>query len=89
MNAERKMKTQVMEAIREWMEHYHLTQAQAAERLGLYQQQVSEIVLLRSRYSLGRLLRAWEATEGDYTFKVFRTEPGYYHDIDDAYLHAD
>jgi predicted XRE-type DNA-binding protein len=72
MSAQRTLKRQVMMAIREWIQDNHLTQAQAGERLGLHQQQVSQIMLLESRNSVGRLLDAWETSGGLYTFKVYR-----------------
>ncbi len=38
------LRAELAEALRKWMEHKHLTQAQAAKRLGIAQPRVSEIV---------------------------------------------
>lgn len=57
------LRAQLAEALRVWMEREHLTQAQAAKRLGITQPRVSEIVrgkveLLSMDYLVGLCVKA-------------------------------
>lgn len=57
------LRAQLAEALRQWMERDHLTQAKAAKRLGISQPRVSEIVrgkveLLSLDYLIGLCAKA-------------------------------
>jgi predicted XRE-type DNA-binding protein len=65
MTAQHQMKWDLLRALRDWVRGTHLTQLQAAERLGITQGHVSEILALNThRYTAGRLLDLWETAGG-------------------------
>jgi predicted XRE-type DNA-binding protein len=66
------LEQQILQAIREWMAAEHLTQEEAAGRLGMNQANLSGLLKGRRRQSLNVLLRDWEASGGRCELRLSR-----------------